>query len=247
MKDELMVLSPEKTLLSFDAATLRQRFLAQFLDLFIIVLILTVVGMVSAAFSFAFGEGATAFQAFFSTMIMFVYFVVSEGLWQGQTFGKKAAGIRVVSVDGTPITWGQAFMRNILRLADFMPAFYFMGILTSSLNYRSQRMGDLAAGTMVVVTSKYKKHFAPAVHTFGVHHFEQYVPNLDEMSLEEFLAMKRLCDRWPQLPVVEQKKSMNEIWEPFAKKHGVPAFSNVHPIYIMEAVVMKFSRMHHLL
>ncbi len=76
-----------------------------------------------------------------------VYFEV----WRdGQTIGKKALKLRVIHDDGTPISFGASLTRNLLRVADMMPLFYVVGIIASVCNRQFKRLGDLAAGTLVV-------------------------------------------------------------------------------------------------
>jgi len=87
-----------------------------------------------------------------------------ETFFNGQTVGKRLVGLRVVSVDGQPINAWQAILRNVLRLADGLPMFmigsdiyfpfFMLGLAAVSMNDRYQRLGDLAAGTMVVVEEK---------------------------------------------------------------------------------------------
>lgn len=78
------------------------------------------------------------------------YFMVLEGLWGGRTPGKAASRIRVVRADGRPVTWTQVTVRNLLRIIDFLPFYYMLGGVLVVLSKRSQRLGDLAAGTVVV-------------------------------------------------------------------------------------------------
>jgi uncharacterized RDD family membrane protein YckC len=73
-----------------------------------------------------------------------------ETWWNGQTPGKRALGLRVIRTEGYAIGFQEAMVRNLLRAADFVPLFYAAGFLTSILNPRLQRIGDLVAGTMVV-------------------------------------------------------------------------------------------------
>ncbi|MHB1033253.1 MAG: RDD family protein [Pirellulales bacterium] len=78
-----------------------------------------------------------------------------ETFWNGQTPGKRMMRIRVLSVDGQPINGFQAVLRNVLRAVDAMPAVYYqLGLITATMNDRFQRLGDLAAGTMVVVEER---------------------------------------------------------------------------------------------
>ena len=75
-----------------------------------------------------------------------VYFEIRSGA----TPGKKAMGILVIQEDGTPLTWSSSLLRNLLRAADFLPFLYCTGLISMLLNSRFQRLGDLAAGTVVV-------------------------------------------------------------------------------------------------
>lgn len=75
-----------------------------------------------------------------------VYFEMRSGA----TPGKKAMGILVMQVDGSPLSWSSSLLRNLLRAADFFPFLYCAGFLSMLINTKFQRLGDLAAGTVVV-------------------------------------------------------------------------------------------------
>lgn len=78
----------------------------------------------------------------------FGYYIVLEGL-VGRTLGKMALGIRVVSQDGGRASWGAVVVRNLLRIVDGF-FFYLVGLIVMLSTARKQRVGDLAARTMVV-------------------------------------------------------------------------------------------------
>ena len=78
------------------------------------------------------------------------YFIFFELIWNGQTPGKRAVGIRVLTVRGEPVTLVHSLVRNLLRLIDALPSAYMVGIISILVTSRSQRLGDLAAGTIVV-------------------------------------------------------------------------------------------------
>lgn len=78
------------------------------------------------------------------------YPVIFEVYRRGQTPGKIACGLAVVHDDGRPVGWGAAFTRNTLRFADFMPFLYAAGYVTCLCNAEGKRLGDLAAGTVVI-------------------------------------------------------------------------------------------------
>ncbi|HVJ12781.1 MAG TPA: RDD family protein, partial [Burkholderiales bacterium] len=73
-----------------------------------------------------------------------------EARWNGQTPGKRAMGIAVLNDDGTPLRWPGALTRNLLRAVDFLPFLYGIGLAAMLINRDFKRLGDLAAGTVVV-------------------------------------------------------------------------------------------------
>jgi uncharacterized RDD family membrane protein YckC len=84
-------------------------------------------------------------------IILFVYFIVMEAI-QGATVGKMVLGIRVVKLDGSDISWGEAIVRNLLRIVDQLPAAipYLLGAVLIWTSPRRQRLEDRLAGTVVV-------------------------------------------------------------------------------------------------
>jgi len=82
-------------------------------------------------------------------LVEWFYPVVFEVLNKGMTPGKSALGIQVLNSDGTPIGWSPSMLRNILRTVDFLPFFYGLGFVSMLMNQRFQRLGDLAADTLV--------------------------------------------------------------------------------------------------
>jgi hypothetical protein len=82
------------------------------------------------------------------------YYVFCESLFGGVTLGKRALGLRVIKEGGYPITLVDSLLRNLLRAADFLPLGYAIGVLTMALDGRFRRLGDLVAGTMVVIEER---------------------------------------------------------------------------------------------
>lgn len=79
------------------------------------------------------------------------YYVFFESLWSGRTPGKRALRLRVVREGGYPIGFLDAVLRNLLRAADFLPSFYALGATVIGLDPRFRRLGDMVAGTIVIV------------------------------------------------------------------------------------------------
>lgn len=79
-----------------------------------------------------------------------VYPILFEALWDGATPGKRMMRIAVVNGDGTPLAWRAAILRNVLRFADMLPVGYAVGLTSMVMDRQFRRLGDLAAGTVVI-------------------------------------------------------------------------------------------------
>ncbi len=78
------------------------------------------------------------------------YPVLFELFWHGQTPGKRALGLAVVRDDGTPVGWSASVLRNFLRVVDFLPGLYGVGIVSAGASREFKRIGDHVAGTVVI-------------------------------------------------------------------------------------------------
>lgn len=130
------------------------------IDLLIRGIFVFVVSLVAIPFGF-FGVGG-GFMLILLFAIEWLYPVLFEVLWRGQTPGKKALGIAVINDDLTPVTLGTSMIRNLLRTVDFLPFFYLAGLVAMVSNRRFQRLGDLAAGTLVISLRESRRSPPPA-------------------------------------------------------------------------------------
>ena len=89
------------------------------------------------------------------------YPVLFEVFARGQTPGKRAVGLRVVNLDGTPVAPSASVVRNLLLAADLLPVFYLAGLVSMLCSVRFQRLGDLAAGTLVIHVGADEQGVAP--------------------------------------------------------------------------------------
>ncbi len=140
------VSTPEGIELTLNLAGPVPRALAWAVDFFLRALVVIGVVLVASYLGTA-GWGLVAIVAFVMEWLAPAWF---EVLWNGQTPGKRALGIAVVHDDGTPVRWGSALTRNLLRAVDFLPFLYGLGLVTMLANRDFKRLGDLAAGTVVV-------------------------------------------------------------------------------------------------
>ncbi len=128
------------------------RVLAYLLDLLIRLALLMVVSILIGLIGHFMGSGISGgLQSLLMFFVMFFYYIVFEAGKRGASPGKRIMGLRVVDTTGAPITFGQSFIRNMLRFADGMPPpMYGFGLLSTLLTTRFQRLGDLLANTVVV-------------------------------------------------------------------------------------------------
>jgi uncharacterized RDD family membrane protein YckC len=97
-----------------------------------------------------FGAAGTGLALISFFALAFLYPMLFEALWNGQTPGKRVCGLAVVHGDGTPIGWTAALVRNVMRSADMLPIGYVAGLTSMLLDSQFRRLGDLAAGTIVI-------------------------------------------------------------------------------------------------
>ncbi len=86
--------------------------------------------------------------------VFFGYFILLEALCEGQTPGKKVLGIRVVRDGGYPLDFGSSLIRNVVRIGEMLAGFYALGAVSALLSQENKRLGDHAAGTIVVRDSR---------------------------------------------------------------------------------------------
>lgn len=146
--------TPENVVFGYEVVGIGSRFLAALIDSTIIGLLL---GAVSALIGFAFFRSASGINSFLIALLSLIsfafiwgYYIFFEMRWNGSTPGKRQVGIRVIRGDGTPITLAESVIRNLVRLIDFLPGAYGLGLVTMFIDGKARRLGDLAANTLVV-------------------------------------------------------------------------------------------------
>lgn len=147
----IRLVTPERIQFEYPLAGPFRRSLAYLLD-FMIIIVLEVVAII-ASLILAFGS-SSALGLYFAChfALMWGYGAFWEGIFNGQTPGKRALGIRVVTAQGVPITGAQAVLRNVLWALDGpLPFAFIPALVCMVLTGKFQRLGDLAAGTVVMV------------------------------------------------------------------------------------------------
>jgi uncharacterized RDD family membrane protein YckC len=196
-EDRLTIPTPEGVDLELTLAGVGSRFASALVDYAVQLVILVALGLVLGVgigvSPFSGGYGVAIFTVL--AFLLFVgYDIAFEVLASGRTPGKRLNGLRVVRDTGAPITFPSSAVRNVLRVIDILPGSYLVGIVSILVSSRNQRLGDHAAGTLVVrerkampaepILRSYRRPVAaPAWDTSGV--------TADEMiAVRSFLARR---------------------------------------------------------
>jgi uncharacterized RDD family membrane protein YckC len=156
-QDELNIDTPELVDIQMPLAGIGSRFIALLVDsliwfagILVLGVLLVLFPLNIAAFSQKSAEWAFAIVIFLIFLLNWGYFTLFEAFWNGRTPGKRVARIRVIQRSGRSIGLIESMARNLVRYVDQFPFFYAVGVITIFCTRQHQRLGDLAAGTLVV-------------------------------------------------------------------------------------------------
>lgn len=199
MLNDIDIRTPEQISLKFQLAGLGSRATAFMIDVLIILLIETALSVAGAYFTHIFSAVSSYMDAlliFIGFVLWWVYFSLIEFFCSGKTPGKRLAGIRVIQENGQNLTLLSAFIRNLLRIADFLPAMFFLGMLMIFFHPMHKRLGDLASGTIVIHErrrwkSRKQSSLDKAIARRGI--------NPDRITLDEWSRKKITSKEWQLL------------------------------------------------
>lgn len=150
LRNRIVIRTPEGISFSYETAGPLIRFLAWSLDLACILALASLVGSVIRVFALIDLDLGLALSSLAAFVILMGYGMALEWLWRGQTLGKRMFRIRVMDEQGLHLRVQQVVIRNLLRAVDQLPVFYAVGGAVCLFSSRSRRLGDIAAGTVVV-------------------------------------------------------------------------------------------------
>jgi uncharacterized RDD family membrane protein YckC len=146
----LRIRTPEGVEFSYPLAGPVSRALAYLVDIGILLGATMMISSLMSAVSLISADLANTVGILSLFVLPLAYGMLCEGLGHGQTVGKRLLGLRVVDAEGLKLRPTQIILRNLLRAVDFLPAFYLVGGVATLATARAQRLGDLAAGTVVI-------------------------------------------------------------------------------------------------
>lgn len=146
------IVTPEAVLIDVERAGVGSRSVAMALDLLLVMAVSGLVALAMAIFSVQAGSSwvGTAVLTVAGFVALYGYAACFEGFMGGRTPGKAAVGLRVLTVEGTPIRFRHAAVRSAIGLVEIFLSAGTIGLVTMFLSRGSQRLGDMAAGTIVV-------------------------------------------------------------------------------------------------
>ncbi len=235
LDDRVTLATPEGVALELILAGLGSRFLARLLDS-----VIQFGVIVALAFGLGIAGGGTpgfvqAIVIIFVFLTIFAYDVAFETLNHGRTIGKQAAGIRVVGQTGEPVRFLASAIRNIARILDFLPAFYLIGTISIIATERDQRVGDLAAGTLVM-----RDRFpgmARMTAPITVNPAAVATWDVSAIGTGEIQAVRQFLDRRLDLTPPARNYFVADLANRLAPRvAGIPPYS--HPEYVLEGIVV---------
>ncbi|MBW8772054.1 MAG: stage II sporulation protein M, partial [Gemmatimonadetes bacterium] len=219
----LEVETPEHVRLDYELAGVGSRVSAAVVDQLVLGILAVAIVIVLSIAAPAFGRGVMIVWLVTWGIGSLGYFTFFEAFRQGQTPGKRYAGIRVVRDTGHAVTFGAAFLRNLLRLADILPPPYLTGFLLVLLHPRSQRLGDLVAGTVVVRDrpDEAMETTTPSRLVDPLRPFEGTALAGPPLSDDEWRLLSAYSARAPELDAAIRTRLQTQLADRFAERYPV--------------------------
>ena len=241
---DLSLYSSEKIFYSYRLGGLGSRFIGLLLDSLILGVAYLVLGGFTAAMVGVFGEALSekliivvvAVVVILYFLLSFGYFIFFETIWNGQTPGKKAAGLRVVRRTGEAVTFGSVFVRNLMRIVDALPAGNAAGMIAIFFSENRQRVGDMVADTIVV---REKNLSEPVIfESFSVdmeigNRLRAYLHLVDE---RDFNLIRDFFARVPEMRPEAANAAAEKIARGLAGKLGLPKGETINPAVFMKTI-----------
>ncbi|HET8618845.1 MAG TPA: RDD family protein [Acidimicrobiales bacterium] len=240
------IVTPEAVLLDFERAGVASRTLAFAIDALALGATVLAVALAVAAVDGFDAVGGVLLVAVTGLGIVVAWFCGFESLWRGRTPGKAALGLRVVSADGTSERFQQAFVRAAVGLVDFfLVPVGFVAVVSALLSPRDQRLGDMAAGTLVVRERTAKTLVTP-VRFPPPPGYEGYVASLDITALDEdtYELVRTYLLRIPDLTPGARDHLAVRLANPVAVRMGHTPPGWMHPYMFLVCVAAAWQRVH---
>lgn len=249
MSDTHSMVIPENVELKFEIAGIGSRFAALMLDFVIQIAacgVFTIALLVLLGITIALDKHLSELTSSITVGIIVIvisiiflgYHIILETIMNGQTIGKKVLNIRVRKEQGGSLTFWDILLRNFVRLVDVLPPFFIIGLVVMFVNKKSKRLGDFAAGTIVVkeIPRRKLEQFLAANQVSPVNtntpetlavKYEWISSILAFITQQDYLMMKNLISRRRELSNFQQLAS--EIIRKIMAKASLPEDFTFNP------------------
>lgn len=240
--------TPENVTFEFELAGVASRGAAWAIDMVVMVALMGLASMVLQSLMTSLGGLAMAAMMVALFLVQWGYAALMEWHFGGRTIGKMVFRLRTLRDDGLPITFVQSVVRNLVRVVDLLPGIYLVGGVTSLLDPHSRRLGDIAAGTMVVHERRAPMPSAvvPASERYNTFIEDPAVMHAARrITPPERDAMIGLGLRREQLPIAVRQRLFARMSAHLEERLGVarpPFFSEEKYVLNLTAVVLDRSR-----
>jgi uncharacterized RDD family membrane protein YckC len=240
------IVTPEAVLLEFAVAGLGSRSLAFLIDLGIRAALLWLVFLGTAAGGIVVDDTVLvviSIAAVFAALL--VYPALTETVWNGRTPGKMAMGLRVVTIEGAPVRFRHAAIRSALGIVDFLLGAGTLAILSALATRQSQRLGDLAAGTIVIRERQVRTDSRPVAFS-PPPGWEAYTSALDVSRLrgDAYVLVRAFLLRVHELEPAARRERAASLAERVAAAIDVPLHPGTDPEAFLVAVAAAHQARH---
>jgi uncharacterized RDD family membrane protein YckC len=242
------VVTPEAVVLDVQTAGLGSRVFARAIDGLIqaagLFLVLVASGVAAASSNSGFGTAGWVVDLILVTLILFGYPIAFESLWRGRTPGKAALGIRVVTRQGAPIRFRHALVRGLLGMVEVL-ALPLVAVISMLISPRDQRLGDLAAGTIVIRERAAGAASVP-VAFFPPRGWESFVAGLDVsgVTAAEYETIRSFLIRAPQMARLPRANLAVRLAGPLVGRLQQPVPAGADPELWLACVASAYQRRH---
>lgn len=166
-------------------ASIGERIAATLLDMLFILCYIAITAFIAGGLQYG-------WILFFVYIPVALYSIASELAMNGQSWGKKILKIRVVKIDGTPVTFSSYFLRWITRIVEIYTMFGSLAMITIILNRKGQRLGDIAANTTVI--RLHDKSLKETIYTPVPDNYEVVYPEVSQLSTNDIYTIKEVLE-----------------------------------------------------
>lgn len=233
----LNIQTPENVAFGYQVAGIGARFLAALIDTTLLLLLQMALGVVLLVLARSLGgelwrlnetliAWLVAAFGLLSFAFLWGYYIFFELTMNGQSPGKRRVGLRVIRADGTPLTLTESIIRNLVRLVDFLPGYYGIGVVTMFVDSQSRRLGDLAAGTLVVFNQAPVTLESLTATPKTVTHYEPIFPAVRTLPLERLTDtdLQWAENFWARRPALVNRPALAaQLLQRFLAKMETPA------------------------